>query len=58
MIGMVIHSLSDGLALGAAVFVSNIGKVNMVVVFIIALHKIPECFGFGSYVGLHNKSGW
>ena len=52
------HSLSDGLALGAAVFASQVSKMNFIVVLIIVLHKIPETFGFGTYIALHKKEGW
>jgi len=64
-VGLVIHSISDGVALGASVYFSSlVGKVSgekgksggqgglgLVIFFAILMHKIPATLGLGTFLG-------
>ncbi len=47
--GLLVHSLADGLAMGAAA-VSDNDKVNFSITFAILLHKAPAAFGLTTYL--------
>lgn len=56
-IGLVLHSLADGTALGASVFLSSKSAegaqnsgLGLIIFFAILLHKAPAAFGFGSFL--------
>lgn len=56
-IGLVLHSLADGSALGASIFLSsksaegaqNAG-LGLIIFMAILLHKAPAALGFGSFL--------
>ena len=67
--GLVIHSLTDGIALGASLFFSYLisgqqserssSKLGLVIFFAILMHKIPASVGLGTFLqhsGLQNKA--
>ena len=61
-IGLVIHSLAEGIALGASMYLANsdssTSDMGLVVQLAILIHKAPEAMGFGTFL-LHkgaNKS--
>jgi zinc transporter 9 len=53
--GLVIHSLSDGIALGVSLFFSFLFKqedstLGIVIFFAILMHKIPTAVGLGTFL--------
>jgi len=60
-IGLVIHSIADGLALGASLYLSEAGgaKGLGIVIFIaILMHKSPTAIGFGTFLAHKGREGW
>lgn len=49
LIGLIIHSASDGLAMGAA-FSSSQTHLHLLIFFAILLHKAPSAFALGTYL--------
>ena len=53
-IGLAIHSLADGAALGAGLYLESFGESNsglgMIIFIAIMLHKAPASLGFGTYL--------
>jgi len=56
-IGLIIHSVADGLALGASLFLDqksqNASGLGMLIFIAILLHKAPAAIGFGTF--LHHE---
>jgi zinc transporter 9 len=48
-LGLVIHAMADGIAMGAA-FISNQSHLEWVLFFAILLHKAPTAFGLTSFL--------
>lgn len=71
-IGLVIHSIADGLALGASMFcnflvflvmiVSNQTNeakgLGILVFFAVLIHKAPAALGFGTFLYHEGQRGW
>lgn len=52
-IGLAIHSLADGAALGSALYLESFGEttgLGMVIFIAIMLHKAPASVGFGTFL--------
>ena len=53
-IGLAIHSLADGAALGASLYLESFGESNaglgMIIFIAIMLHKAPASVGFGTFL--------
>lgn len=52
-IGLAIHSLADGAALGSALYLESFGEttgLGMIIFIAIMLHKAPASVGFGTFL--------
>jgi zinc transporter 9 len=53
-IGLAIHSLADGAALGSALYLDSFkestGSLGMIIFAAIMLHKAPASMGFGTFI--------
>ena len=52
-IGLAIHSLADGAALGASLYLESFGEtkgLGMIIFLAIMLHKAPASLGFGTFL--------
>ena len=52
-IGLCVHSIADGIALGASLYLSFNSEehaLGITVLLALLLHKIPESLGFGSFL--------
>lgn len=52
-IGLAIHSLADGAALGASLYLESFGEsqgLGMIIFIAIMLHKAPASLGFGTFL--------
>ena len=60
-IGLVIHSMADGAALGSSLFLARSGtgsSLGMVVFLAIMFHKLPSSLGFGTFLMHSGRQGW
>jgi solute carrier family 39 (zinc transporter), member 9 len=56
IIGLLVHCVADGLAMGAA-FLSGNASLSFVIATAMVLHKAPMAFGLGSYLR-HCQWSW
>lgn len=61
--GLAIHSFADGAALGASLFLGEIGNdegssLGLVIFVAIMLHKLPSSIGFGTFLLHSGKKGY
>ena len=55
------HAVADGVALGSSLFMSfyqDAHGVGTSVMIALIVHKIPEAFGFGSYLAVKKLSSY
>jgi len=53
LMGFIIHSMADGCALGASLFLSTQlegSSLGIVIFFAVLMHKIPTAIGFGTFL--------
>jgi len=65
-IGLVVHSIADGLALGSSLFLSQVSSdedkdaqtLGLVIYAAILLHKFPASVGFGTFLAHSGRVGF
>lgn len=58
---MAIHSLADGAALGASLYLDSFGETDslgLLIFFAIMLHKAPASIGFGTFLRHSGRTGY
>jgi zinc transporter ZupT len=57
--GLVVHSLAEGVAMGASMYMTfsdRASSMGAMVIFAIFIHKMPEAIGFGTFLTHKNVS--
>lgn len=68
-IGLVVHSVADGVALASSQYLTNTlakngttsssaENLDMIILAAILLHKCPAAFGFGTFLYHQGRRGW
>eukprot|EP00347_Sterkiella_histriomuscorum_P009627 403340483 len=61
-LGLVLHNIADGLALGTSLFLStkseSASNLGLLIFFAILLHKIPASIGFGAFLYHEGLRNW
>eukprot|EP00347_Sterkiella_histriomuscorum_P005244 403357337 len=61
-IGLVIHSIADGVALGASLYLSSksqaASSLGLLIFVAVLMHKAPAAIGFGTFLTHEGLRGW